>query len=79
MRPSLRDGFPITVRTLRPVFLRLANSFSIDIPYPTPADRKELENLVKSNWDHYVQAPLTQTSSQASNQIHNAKEWIFDT
>ncbi|KAI1437151.1 hypothetical protein GGR50DRAFT_646288 [Xylaria sp. CBS 124048] len=28
-----------------------------DIPYPTPADRKELENLVQKNWDSYAVAP----------------------
>ncbi|KAI0598274.1 hypothetical protein F4775DRAFT_592537 [Biscogniauxia sp. FL1348] len=28
-----------------------------DIPYPTPADRKDLENLVQNNWDSYVIAP----------------------
>jgi hypothetical protein len=28
-----------------------------DIPYPTPADRKDLENLVKDNWHNYVVTP----------------------
>jgi hypothetical protein len=28
-----------------------------NIPYPTPADRKDLENLVKQNWNDYVVAP----------------------
>jgi len=28
-----------------------------NVPYPTPADRKDLENLVKSNWDSYVVTP----------------------
>ncbi|KAK3337869.1 putative MSC1 protein [Neurospora tetraspora] len=28
-----------------------------DVPYPTPADRKELEKLVQSNWDNQVVAP----------------------
>lgn len=28
-----------------------------DIPYPTPADRKDLENLVQKNWDTYAVAP----------------------
>jgi hypothetical protein len=27
------------------------------IPYPTPADRKDLENLVKENWNSYVVTP----------------------
>lgn len=28
-----------------------------DIPYPTPADRKDLENLIQKNWDQYAVAP----------------------
>lgn len=28
-----------------------------NVPYPTPADRKDLENLVKSNWNDYVLTP----------------------
>lgn len=28
-----------------------------DIPYPTPADRKDLEKLIQSNWDAYVTTP----------------------
>uniref|UniRef100_A0A8H7N6Y9 Meiotic sister chromatid recombination protein 1 n=1 Tax=Bionectria ochroleuca TaxID=29856 RepID=A0A8H7N6Y9_BIOOC len=28
-----------------------------NIPYPTPADRKDLENLVGKNWNDYVVAP----------------------
>lgn len=28
-----------------------------DIPYPTPADRKDLENLVKENWNTKVGTP----------------------
>jgi len=28
-----------------------------NIPYPTPADRKDLENLIKQNWNDYVVAP----------------------
>lgn len=27
------------------------------VPYPTPSDRKELENLVKDNWNSYVITP----------------------
>ncbi|KAK7416131.1 hypothetical protein QQZ08_012108 [Neonectria magnoliae] len=30
-----------------------------DIPYPTPADRKDLETLVGKNWDDYVAAPYS--------------------
>lgn len=28
-----------------------------DVPYPTPADRKDLEKLVQKNWDTYVVSP----------------------
>ncbi|KAI0398492.1 hypothetical protein F5Y17DRAFT_470664 [Xylariaceae sp. FL0594] len=28
-----------------------------DIPYPTPADRKDLENLIEKNWDTYAVSP----------------------
>ncbi|KAI6091288.1 hypothetical protein F4821DRAFT_199503 [Hypoxylon rubiginosum] len=28
-----------------------------DIPYPTPADRKDLENLIQKNWDSYAVSP----------------------
>ena len=28
-----------------------------DIPYPTPTDRKDLENLVEKNWNTYVVEP----------------------
>lgn len=27
------------------------------MPYPTPADRKDLENLVKSNWQSKIETP----------------------
>lgn len=30
-----------------------------NIPYPAPADRKDLENLVKNNWDDYVAKPYS--------------------
>jgi len=28
-----------------------------NIPYPAPSDRKDLENLIKSNWNDYVVSP----------------------
>jgi len=28
-----------------------------NVPYPTPADRKDLESLVKNNWDSKVGTP----------------------
>lgn len=30
-----------------------------NIPYPTPADRKDLENLVKTNWESKTSIPYT--------------------
>ena len=30
-----------------------------NVPYPTPADRKDLENLVKSNWQSKVSTPYS--------------------
>jgi len=50
-----------------------------DIPYPTPADRKELENLVKANWESNVQVPLAHVSESTSEQLSHVKDWIFDT
>ncbi|ODH53423.1 hypothetical protein GX48_00253 [Paracoccidioides brasiliensis] len=48
------------------------------IPYPTPADRKDLEELVKTNWESHIQIPLSHTAEHASDTLHSAKEWIFD-
>lgn len=50
-----------------------------DIPYPSPADRRDLENLVKTNWDSRVQKPLGHAAEQFSDEVHHAKEWVFDT
>jgi hypothetical protein len=55
----------------------MANS-STDIPYPTPADRKDLEKIVKANWNAKVQVPLAQTSESAADHLSNVKGWIFD-
>jgi len=30
-----------------------------NVPYPTPADRKDLENLVKNNWQTKVGSPYS--------------------
>lgn len=35
-----------------------------NIPYPTPADRKDLENLVKSNWQSKVASPYNDWDSK---------------
>ncbi|PWY87796.1 hypothetical protein BO94DRAFT_515962 [Aspergillus sclerotioniger CBS 115572] len=50
-----------------------------DIPYPSPADRKDLETLVKSNWDSKVQKPLGHAAAHSTDHWHDAKEWLFDT
>lgn len=49
-----------------------------EIPYPTPADRKDLENLVKDNWQANVVAPLTAAGDKTSDSLGNTKDWIFD-
>ncbi|TGJ70254.1 hypothetical protein EYR41_006233 [Orbilia oligospora] len=35
-----------------------------NVPYPTPADRKDLENLVKENWEGYVVTPYDRWDTQ---------------
>nr|POF03975.1 stress response protein ish1 [Quercus suber] len=50
-----------------------------NVPYPTPADRKDLENLVKSNWDNNVVKPynswdVNQLSNYLSSQGHQIKK-----
>lgn len=49
-----------------------------DIPYPTPADRKDLENLVKDNWQDKVVDPIVATGEKAGDHYANVKDWIFD-
>jgi len=49
-----------------------------DIPYPTPSDRKDLETLVKDNWQSKVVDPLASTGSQATDNYGSVKDWIFD-
>ncbi|KAF3387659.1 Meiotic sister chromatid recombination protein 1 [Penicillium rolfsii] len=50
-----------------------------DIPYPSPADRRDLESLVKSNWENRVQKPLGNIADRVTDEFHEAKEWVFDT
>ncbi|KAB2577109.1 Stress-responsive protein Ish1 [Lasiodiplodia theobromae] len=50
-----------------------------DIPYPTPADRKDLENLVKDNWNAKVAQPYNswdtqQLQSYLTSKGHEAKK-----
>lgn len=38
-----------------------------DIPYPTPADRRDIEKLVQQNWDSYVVSPYQNWDTQQLN------------
>lgn len=82
IKPSWNDGF-LTTASLK--FLLdiksqcTTNTHSIGIPYPTPADRRDVENIVKSNWDTKVQKPLGSAANQVTDDLHQAKEWVFDT
>lgn len=49
-----------------------------DIPYPTPADRKDLENLVKENWQTKVVDPFVATNDKTADAYSSVKDWIFD-
>jgi hypothetical protein len=49
-----------------------------DVPYPTPADRKDLENLVKDNWQSKVADPVATTGDKANEHFGSVKDWIFD-
>ena len=49
-----------------------------DVPYPTPADRKDLENLVKSNWQAKIVDPVTAAGDTSSDHYGSVKDWIFD-
>ncbi|EZG02342.1 hypothetical protein H106_07572 [Trichophyton rubrum CBS 735.88] len=49
-----------------------------DVPYPSPADRKDLEELVKKNWESYVTEPASKTVEEVSDSFNDAEEWIFD-
>lgn len=59
-----------------------------DVPYPTAADRKDLENKVKENWDNYVVTPynswdtkqlqsfLKQKGVEVEEKNKENKEWL---
>jgi hypothetical protein len=49
-----------------------------DIPYPTPADRKDLENLVKTNWQAQIVDPLASAGDKTTDSYESVKDWIFD-
>lgn len=44
-----------------------------DIPYPTPADRKDLEDLIGKNWNDYVVAPYNNWDTAQLNEYLQAK------
>jgi hypothetical protein len=44
-----------------------------DIPYPTSADRKDLENLIKQNWDAYVITPYKEWDTAKLNEYLQLK------
>jgi len=62
-----------------------------DIPHPTPADRKDLENLVKENWDRHVSSPynewdterlqayLNQKGVEVNEKSKDNKNWLIET
>ncbi|KAK5071997.1 hypothetical protein LTS08_000903 [Lithohypha guttulata] len=49
-----------------------------DVPYPSPADRKDLESLVKDNWQANVVDPISSTGSKVDDHYGGVKGWIFD-
>ena len=49
-----------------------------DVPYPKAADRKDLENLVKDNWQVNVVDPLASTGEKIDDHYGGVKNWIFD-
>lgn len=44
-----------------------------DVPYPTPADRRELEKLVQKNWDVYVVSPYSNWDTAKMNEYLKQK------
>jgi len=49
-----------------------------DIPYPAAADRKDLENLVKDNWQANVVDPISASGKKVDDHYGSVKDWIFD-
>jgi len=50
-----------------------------NVPYPTPADRKDLENLIKDNWNDKVVTPYNSwDANQLSKYISSTGESIKD-
>ncbi|KAF6830271.1 stress response protein [Colletotrichum plurivorum] len=44
-----------------------------DIPYPTPADRKDLEKLIENNWNNYVVSPYNSWDADSLQNYLKAK------
>jgi hypothetical protein len=44
-----------------------------NVPYPTPADRKDLEGLVKENWQSKVASPYNDWDSKRLSSFLKAK------
>ncbi|CAM1507386.1 Fc.00g070270.m01.CDS01 [Cosmosporella sp. VM-42] len=44
-----------------------------DIPYPTPADRKDLEDIIGKNWNDYVVSPYTSWDTAQLSEYLQAK------
>ncbi|KAK5936891.1 hypothetical protein PMZ80_010829 [Knufia obscura] len=49
-----------------------------DIPHPKAADRKDLESLVKDNWQANVVDPISATGEKIDDHYGGVKNWIFD-
>ena len=49
-----------------------------DVPYPKAADRKDLENLVKDNWQAKIVDPLAGAGDKSSDSFGSVKDWVFD-
>lgn len=79
MNLSSSDGSRTIVCSTSPSNNLVYSHFYADIPYPSPADRRDLENLVKTNWDSKVQKPLGQAADDINHELHHAREWVFDT
>jgi len=62
-----------------------------DVPHPTSADRKELEGLVKENWDRHISSPynewdtarlqayLSQKGVEVNEKSKDNKNWLIET
>jgi hypothetical protein len=44
-----------------------------NVPYPTPADRKDLENLIKNNWNDYIVTPYNSWDANQLSKYLTAK------